>query len=66
MLSVKHIKTIVGVICLLTMGFLAFTLLTGFGVLIGFVLIIFPTWQIVLGTLVGSVGVLLYLLGEKK
>lgn len=62
----KHIKTIVGIICLLIMGFISFTLISGFGVLIGFVVIIFPTWQIVLGTLAGSVGVFLYMIGEKK
>lgn len=62
----KHIKTLVGIICLLILGFISFTLISGFGVLIGFVVVIFPTWQIVLGTLLGSVGVFLYLIGEKK
>jgi hypothetical protein len=62
----KYIKILASVICLLVMGFFAFTLFTGFGVLIGFIVSIFPTWQIVIGTLVASVGVFLHLIGEKK
>lgn len=62
----KHTKTLAGIICLLIMGFISFTLISGFGVLIGFVVVIFPTWQIVVGTLFGSLGVFLYLIRDKK
>lgn len=54
-----------GIITLILLGFLSFCLVSGVGVLIGFTIIIFPVWQIVLGTILGSVGVLLYLM-EKK
>lgn len=58
-------KTVVGIIALLVLGFFTFAACTGFGMLIGVVFLIFPWWGIVLGTLLGSVGVVLYLL-EKK
>lgn len=45
-------KTVVGIIALLVLGFFAFAACTGFGVLIGFIIIIFPWWGIILGTLV--------------
>lgn len=54
-----------GTISLLILGFVAFAACAGFGALIGFIFVIFPVWQIVLGTILGSVGVLLYLM-EKK
>ena len=59
-------KTVVGIIALLVLGFFAFAACTGFGVLIGFIIIIFPWWGIILGTLVGSLGVFLYLIEENK
>lgn len=58
-------KRLLGIACLLVMGFIAYCAVTGFGVLMAIVLIIFPTWQIVMGTLLGSVGVCLYFLGKK-
>lgn len=61
----KHLKTLLGIVCLLIMGFIAYCAVTGFGVIIALVLIIFPTWQIVLGTLLGSGCVFLYLIREK-
>jgi len=63
-LKVK-LKFVLGVIILILLAFLAFRAVSGVGVLIGFTVIIFPVWQIVLGTILGSVGVLLYLM-EKK
>lgn len=59
-------KTLLGIIVLLVLGFLAFSACTGFGILIGFIFTIFPLWGIVLGTFTGSLGVFLYLIGEKK
>lgn len=61
----EKLKFVCGLIILILLGFLAFTTCAGFGALIGFIFVIFPVWQIVLGTIIGSVGVLLYLL-EKK
>lgn len=54
-----------GLVILILIGFLAYCAVTGFGVMIGLIFVIFPVWQIVLGTILGSVGVLLYLM-EKK
>lgn len=61
----KYAKRLLGIVCLLVMGFIAYILTTGFGILVALTLIIFPTWQIVLGTLLGSVWVFLYLTGKK-
>lgn len=61
----KYFKRLFGVVCLLFMGFIAYCAITGFGILIAMVLIIFPTWHIVLGTLLGAVGVFLHLMGKK-
>lgn len=59
------LKFIAGLIILILLGFLAFAACAGFGALIGLIFVIFPVWQIVLGTILGSVGVLLYLVGKK-
>jgi uncharacterized membrane protein len=56
----------IGIVVLLVLGFFAFVACAGFGMLIGFVFLVFPLWQIIAGTLVGSVGALLYILGDKK
>ncbi len=61
----EKLKFTLGLLILILLGFLSFCLISGIGVLIGFTIIIFPVWQIVLGTILGSVGVLLYLT-EKK
>ena len=62
----KHLKTILGIAYLLVMGFIAYCIVTGFGIIVAQILFIFPTWQIVLGTLIGSIGVFLYLIGKKS
>mgnify|MGYP007127615894 CR=1 FL=1 len=62
----EKLKFVLGLIILILLGFLAFCLLSGVGVLIGFTIIIFPVWQIVLGTILGSVGVFLYLMEKSK
>ena len=62
----KYFKRLLGVICLLVMGFIAYCAVTGFGILIAMILIIFPAWQVVLGTLLGSVGVFLHLTRKKS
>ena len=61
----EKLKYFAGLIILVLLGFLAFVTCAGFGALIGFIFVIFPVWQIVLGTILGSVGVFLYLM-EKK
>lgn len=58
-------KRVCGIVCILVMGFLAYCAVTGFGVLIGIILVIFPTWQIVLGTGLGSVCVFIYLVSKE-
>lgn len=58
-------KTLLGILVLLVLGFFAFAACAGFGILIGFIFTIFPLWGIVVGTLAGSLGVFLYLIGEK-
>lgn len=62
----NSLKAILDVVAILLFGFAAFALCSGFGMLIGVVFLIFPWWGIVLGTLAGSLGVFLYLIGEKK
>lgn len=59
-----NLKRVLGILILLFLGFLSFAICTGFGVLVAFVCIIFPVWQIAVGTILGSVGVFLYLLGK--
>jgi hypothetical protein len=61
----EKLKFTLGLLILILLGFLAFCLVSGVGVLIGFTIILFPVWQILLGTILGSVGVFLYLM-EKK
>lgn len=61
----SYFKRLLGIVCILVMGFLAYCAVTGFGVLIGLILVIFPTWQIVLGTVLGTVCVSIYLLSKK-
>lgn len=61
----EKLKFVLGLIILILLGFLAFSACVGFGALIGFIFVTFPVWQIVLGTILGSVGVLLYFM-EKK
>lgn len=61
----EKLKVIGGLIILILLGFLAYCAVTGFGVMIGFIFVILPVWKIVLGTILGSVGVFLYLM-EKK
>lgn len=61
----EKLKYFGGLIILILLGFLVYCVVTGVGVMIGFIFVIFPVWQIVLGTILGSVAVLLYLM-EKK
>lgn len=61
----EKLKFTLGLIILILLGFLAYCAVTGFAVMIGLIFVIFPVWQIVLGTILGSVGVLLYLMGKK-
>lgn len=57
---------IVGIILLIFLGFLFFVLLTGLGFLIGFMFHVLSLWQIVVGTLLGSIAVFVYLMGNSK
>lgn len=61
----EKLKYVGGLIILILLGFLAYCTVTGFGVIISFIFVIFPVWQIVLGTILGSVGVFLYLIKEQ-
>ena len=60
------IKRTIGIVLLIFLGFLSFVLLTGLGFLIGFMFHVLPLWQIVVGTLLGSIAVLMYLMGNSK
>lgn len=62
----KYLKRLIDIVCLLVMGFIAYCAVTGFGILIAMVLVIFPAWQVVLGTLLGSLGVFLHLIRKKS
>jgi hypothetical protein len=57
----SKLKVAVGFITLIVMGFLVYALCTGLGALVALIFMIVPVWQIIIGTLVGSVGVLIYL-----
>lgn len=60
----KHVKTLVGILSLIVMGFIAYVLCSGLGVLIAFTFVVFPIWQIAIGTVLGSIGVYLHLIGK--
>lgn len=61
----EKLKYLGGLIILILLGFLAFAACTAFGVMIGLTFVIFPVWQIVLGTILGSVGVFLYWMDKR-
>lgn len=61
----EKLKFILGLTLLTLLGFLAYCVVTGFGVIIAFIFVLFPVWQILLGTILGSVGVFLYLIKEQ-
>jgi hypothetical protein len=46
------------------MGFIACVLCAGLGMLIAFTFIVFPVWQIIIGTVLGSIAVYLHLIGK--
>ena len=55
-------KTILCVLVIVFFGFCTFISLVGIGLVVGVVLTLFTWWQIILGTLLGSVMVILHLL----
>jgi hypothetical protein len=55
-------KTFLGVLVIAFFGFCTFTSLVGIGLVVGVVLALFTWWQIILGTLLGSLMVILHLL----
>lgn len=62
----KHLKALLGIASLMIMGFIAYCVATGFVIIVALILIILPTWQVVLGTFLGSVSVFLYLIRNKS
>jgi len=60
----KYLKTLIGLLCLLVMGFIGCVLCAGLGMLIAFTFVVFPIWQIAIGTILGSIGVYLHLIGK--
>lgn len=58
----EKLKFVGGLIILILLGFLSYCAVTGSIIMIGLIFTIFPMWQIVLGTILGSVGVFLYLI----
>jgi len=59
-------RTILGILIIVFFGFCTFISLIGVGIVVGVVLALFTWWQIALGTLLGSVMVILHLLYGKS
>ena len=59
-------RMFVGLCVLLFFGFVIFVALVGAGMVIGFVLATFTWWQMVIGTLIGTVMVAVHLLYPAK
>ena len=59
-------KVFVGLCVLLFFGFTMFVATVGAGMVIGFVLATFTWWQMVIGTLIGTVMVIIHLLYPSK
>ena len=59
-------RVFVGLCVLLFFGFAVFVALVGAGVVIGFMLATFTWWQMVIGTLIGTVMVIIHLLYPAK
>ena len=57
-------KALFGMSILVVLGFIVFVTISGFGYALAITLMILPWWQIVAGTVVGSVMVVIYLLSE--
>ena len=55
-------RMFVGLCVLLFFGFAVFVAMVGAGMLIGFVLVTFTWWQMVIGTLISTVVVAIHLL----
>lgn len=58
----KASKIICGLLLIIALGFVVFISLTGLGMAFAFIVSILPAWQIAVGTLFGSVGVVVHLL----
>ena len=61
----KAFKVALGTLVILVLGFITFLVFTGIGVVFVLVVNIMPVWQIVVGTLIGSVAVIAHILGEE-
>lgn len=59
-------RMFVGLCVLLFFGFVMFVALVGAGMVIGFVLATFTRWQMVIGTLIGTIMVTIHLLYPSK
>lgn len=59
-------KMFVGLCVLLFFGFVMFVATVGVGMVIGFVLATFTWWQMVIGTLIGTIMVAIHLLYPSK
>ena len=59
-------RMFVGLCVLLFFGFTMFVAVVGAGMVIGFVLATFTWWQVVIGTLVGTIMVIIHLLYPAK
>ena len=59
-------RMFVGLCVLLFFGFTMFVAMVGAGMVIGFVLATFTWWQMVIGTLIGTVMVIIHLLYPSK
>ena len=59
-------RMFVGLCVLMFFGFVMFVAMVGAGMVIGFVLATFTWWQMVIGTLIGTIMVTIHLLYPTK
>ena len=55
-------KTFVGLLVLIVLGFIAFIILSGIGLMMALILSVYPWWKILLGTLFGTAIVFVWLI----
>lgn len=55
-------KTFIGLLVLIVLGFIAFIILSGIGFMVALIFSVYPWWQILLGTLFGTAIVFIWLI----
>ena len=59
-------KTLLGLVLLVVIGFIVFVTLSALGLMIALIRAAYAWWQIVLGTILGMIIVLVHILDEEK